>query len=370
MSTSSGERQNDPPVRAIPDVPWSRIGLAMTALVIVALGVWEVYWSVMRQFERGYRDDVPIWAYTQRRLDRNLTGSIAILGSSRVLFDMNLEAWERETGQLPYQLALAGTNPRPFLEHLATATGFAGLLVVGVTPPLFFTPTDGGPVSVYGHALDYYLEQSPSQRIGYRISRAIEPRLAFYHFDTALFAILRRQTWWPEREGYQAPPRIVRRLDVMGSTRQVDMWHMVESDPETQALAQDIWRDYLYMPVELPPPDVAEQMLAGIMGSVGEHIRLIRERGGEVVFVRMPSTDEFREVELQGFPRQVFWDRLLRETGAVGVHFEDHPALKDVRVPEWSHIHSDDTDRFTANLIGILRQALSAAGISRPELGS
>lgn len=368
MSISTDRQPVEPHLRSIPETPWSRVGMLTLMLSIVAVGGWEGYWRIGREFVPTYRDDVPHWALVRRNLEREATASTAIIGSSRVLFDLNLETWQRQTGHVPFQLALAGTDPRPFLKHLATESDFAGLLLVGVTPPLFFTPPSEA--EVYAGAADYYKEQSPSQRIGYRISRTIEPFLAFYHYDTALLTALRRQAWWPEREGYQAPPRFPRRLDVMRRNRQIDMFHLVEEDSAYAALAQDIWRDYLYIPVELPPPEIAQQMLTDLMNSVAADVRLIRERGGDVVFLRMPSTSEFREVERQGFPREIFWDGLLRETGTLGIHFEDHPALQDVRVPEWSHIHSDDTDRFTADLITILRDALNAAGTPRPELGS
>lgn len=338
------------------------------ALLATMIGGWEFYWGNVSEFARGYRDGIPIWAYTRGLLEQDLDGSTAIVGSSRILFDIDLEQWQRDTGSLPYQLALMGTSPRPFLEDIAVDSEFNGLLIVGVTSILFFTPLD--PLTLYyGDAIDYFRGLSPTQHISYRISRLIEPWLAFYHWDAALFTVLRRQPWLPERPGYVEPFPLGRRLAETHSTRQVDMWHMLDSDPYYQEITKDLWRSFLYAPMEPPPQDVFEQLQRDILESVTEQVRLIRARGGEVVFVRPPSTDEFRDVERQAFPREMFWDRLIEATGAVGIHFEDYPQLQDVRVPEWSHIHSEDKTRFTAELIPIIRDALAAAGTPRPELG-
>jgi hypothetical protein len=357
-----------PPLRDIPNLSWSKVGILGIALLTTLMGSWEFYWGNVSEFVRGYRDGIPMWAHTRGLLEQDLESSTAMIGSSRILFDIDLEQWEQDTGSMPYQLALMGTSGRPFLEEIAVDSEFSGLLVYGVTSILFFTPLE--PLTLYyGDALNYYRELSPTQRIGYRISRVIEPWLAFYHWDAALFTVLRRQPWLPERPEYVDPVPVARRLAETLSTRQVDMWHVLDSDPEHQEIIKDLWREYLYMPMEPPPQEVFEQLQRDILESVTEQVRLIRSRGGEVVFVRPPSSDEFREVERQAFPREMFWDRLIDATGAVGIHFEDYPQLQDVRTPEWSHIHSEDKTRFTAELIPIIRNELAAAGTPRPELG-
>jgi hypothetical protein len=367
MKTIATDPATHVPLRDMPSAPWSRVGWTVLLLIAISLSGWELYWRVGQEYVPAYRDGFGLWSMVFRRIEKEPTGSIAIVGSSRVLFDMELGVWERETGRGPIQLALAGTNPRPIMNHLARETDFAGLLLVGVTPPLFFTPPVGG---VFDGAPEYARDETPSQRFGQRVSMLVEPYLGFYNFDTALFLVLRRQYWWPERTGFQGPPRDPRRLESSRIDRQSDMWHRVEDDPEMRSLAQNIWLGYLGAAPPPPPPEVAAQMLDDIMVEVADNVRLIRARGGEVVFARMPSTDEFREVERMAFPREVFWDRLLVETDGIGIHFEDYQELQDVRVPEWSHIHSDDTAGFTERFIAILRAQAAAGGTQIRELGS
>ena len=368
-STSSSEplrrlgRRADEPLRATPDVAWGRT-IAVAALVfLLALVVWEAFWR-SEEFRPAYRNSDGLWALTRTRLDREGPGGTAVIGSSRTLFDLHLEAWREETGTLPVQRALEGTTPRPVLDHLAKETEFAGLLVVGVTPPLFFTPGFG----YRAEALERYRTESWAEWAGQRISMTIEPYLAFYDFDTALFAVLRRQTWWPAREGVTAEP-VVRKLANTRRTRQADLWSKVEFDTDYRKIVTDTWLAILTAPREMPPPEQARKMLEAVFEEVAANVHAIRSRGGEVAFIRPPSTGPFREIESKAFPRAAFYDELLRRTEAVGVHFEDHADLQDVVVPEWSHIRAGDTDRFTRALIRHLREALVAGEAQREELG-
>ncbi|MCV6605910.1 MAG: hypothetical protein OIF34_11435, partial [Porticoccaceae bacterium] len=71
-----------------------------------------------------------------------------------------------------------------------------------------------------------------------------------------------------------------------------------------------------------------------------------------------PSSEFYRDFERDNLPRKTHWDRLLKETNTVGVHFEDHPSLQGFRIPEWSHLHSEDAAPYTAELVNILMTKL------------
>lgn len=372
-STSSSEPRYDggPAVRAsslraIPPAPWPRT-IALAALIcLVALGGWEAYWRAA-QFTPSVRNSDGLWAMTRARIEREGPGGTAIVGSSRVQFDLNLEAWRDETGQLPIQLALEGTNPRPFLKDIAQTSDFSGLLVVGVTSVLFFPPDAG----LRSAALDDYRNETPSEWLSQRLSMAlIEPILAFYDPDTALFTVLRRQAAWPLRAGMDPVVPTVRKLANMRRTRQSDLWEKVALDPAYNQVVKDTWLALLNAPrPPPPPPEEASKLFDALLAEVAADVQRIRDRGGEVVFVRAPSAGPFLAIENKAFPRERTWDALLQRTGTVGIHFEDHLDLQDVEIPEWSHIRARDTDRFTRALIRHLRAALTERGTPRKELG-
>jgi hypothetical protein len=362
-SSTSSSDPGPPPERVVPTAPWDRIAVVTVVLFLAALGGWEAYWRG-QGFYPSYRNSEGLWAMTRRQVDRAEPGATVIIGSSRALFDTDLEAWEEETGILPIQLALEGTNPRPVLAGLARDPDFIGLLVVGVTPPLFFMPGIG----YREGAIERYESETPSQWLSQRISMPLEQILAFYSFDTKLFTVLKRQTWWPERAGVRIE-RDVRKLANLRRTRQAPLWEKLEYDPAYAALARDIWREFLDNPPPPPPPDEAKKIFDTMIEELQRDVETIRARGGEVVFVRYPSTGHFLEVETRAFPRERFFDVVVDSVDAVGVHFDDHPELQDVTIPEWSHISSRDSPRFTRALIQVLRREFAARGIHRPELG-
>lgn len=360
-STSSSDAAR-PPERGIPGAPWGRIAAATAILLVLALGGWEAYWRAQGMVP-SYRNSEGLWAMTRRQVDRAEPKTTVLIGSSRMLFDIDLDAWEDETGSRPIQLALEGTNPRPVLSALAADPDFTGLLVVGVTPPLFFLPGTG----YREDAIERYTTETPAQWIGQRVSMPLERRLAFYHFDTRLFTVLKRQTWWPERPGVVIE-RDVRNLAFMERDRGSSLWKKLDEDPAYAALARDIWREGIDSRPPPPPPEEARREYSALIDSLQSQVAAIRARGGEVAFVRLPSTGYFLESEDLVFPRDRFFDAVVDSLDAVGIHFEDHPELQDVRIPEWSHISSRDSERFTRALVRILRDEMIARGVHRPEL--
>jgi hypothetical protein len=76
------------------------------------------------------------------------------------------------------------------------------------------------------------------------------------------------------------------------------------------------------------------------------------------VFIRFPSTDKFLDLERDYRPRELYWDRLLKETGAPGIHFEDHAELSGFDCPEWSHLTRSDAVLFTHGLAKIYRETV------------
>ena len=364
-STSSSDR--DPVIlRRIPEVRWPAAALAALAIATIGIGAWETYWRVGQQVVPAYRNSDGQWAEVRRRVDRSEPNATVFIGSSRTQFDIDLDVWRELTGVHGVQLALEGSNPLPILSDIADDEDFRGLLVVGITPPLVLMPGIGA----REEALEHYYRESPSEWVGTKLSYPLEASLAFYNWDFALFTVLERQPWWPRRPGVPFEPPEVRRIENMRRDRQADMWNRVEDDPAYNAIVTSTWQAIVESLPPPPPEDVARAAFEELLANVDRDVRKIRARGGEVVFIRPPSSGWFREIERQMTPRERVWEPIVATAGAVGVHFEDYPELADVKTPEWSHISSRDKARWTRALVGVLKQRMAEAGMERPELGS
>jgi hypothetical protein len=352
------------PVRDVPDRPWGGIWILAALLALTLLVAWEWYW---RDFgvRPSYRNSDGSWAVQRRRIDEGEGGKTVLIGSSRVLFDVQLPVWEKIAGERPIQLALEGTSAVPVLEDLADDPNFKGRLLVGVAPELFFSG-----FAYRGKAIGFYHKESPSQRIGHWISmHFLEPYLAFDDPDFALAAVVRRQEW-PIRPGMR-PSHAVRKLAVSDADRNTHMWDKVENDPEYRALMRQIWTEDLSEP---PPPDMdtPEKLQKVIDAQIDRAVKAVtklRARGVRIVFVRPPSTGFYLQWETRVMPREKTWDPLLKKTGLPGIHFQDYPQLQGFEQPEWSHIKTSDAQKFTAALTPLVivefeKQEAAAAGKS------
>ena len=338
------------PVRDIPAQPWRPIFIGAIALLIVLLASWEGYW---RHFGAtpSYYNSKGEWALQRRRLDHGEGAKTVLVGSSRMLFDVQLPVWEKLAGQRPIQLAIEGTSPVPMLEDLAADDRFTGHVLVDVAPDVFFTGQ-----GYHADVAPYYHHESPSQRVGNWLSmHLVEPYFAFFNFDFALGAVLRRQDW-PLRPGMPLR-KDVRKLQMQEADRNTHLWSKVETDADYRELMRAIWvQRFESPPPNMDTPEKLQKVIDTQMQRAVDVVTKLRARGIPVLFVRPPTSGRYLEFDNKVFPRARTWDVLLTRTGAPGIHFEDYPELQNLELPEWSHLSFADANRYTEALYGIVKR--------------
>lgn len=350
--------------RPVPERPWRMIVFSALAVVVALTAAWEVYWRGKALIPGDFKNTAGLWTQQRRKAKDDAT---VIIGSSRVLFDIDLDIWEELAGIRPVQLALEGTSPRIFLKDLADDEEFHGTVIVGVTTVLFFTEEGG----LRAEVLDYAKDESPSQKLGHLLSLPLERTFAFFEEQTRP----KRQMQiapFPLREGMK--PRFdPRKLEIMGVDRNAEMWSRVVTDERYQKEAQGQWLLAFEAfapppgPDGAPPPPMPDEAINAVISSVNADIEKIRARGGDVVFVRAPYTGPFADVEDNGFPRERFWDPLLEQTNSAGVTFHDHTELQGLTLPEWSHLSPEDAKKYTRALVPIFYEALEVKIAERAE---
>jgi hypothetical protein len=127
---------------------------------------------------------------------------------------------------------------------------------------------------------------------------------------------------------------------------------------------QQIW-----IPLFTPPPPptyIPQEEFGKKMGQaieqrfhdVAEAVRKLRARGGKIVFIRFPISGALKDLEDRATPRAGIWDRVIKDTAAPGIYYEDFPELRDFNCPEWSHLSAGDSVEFSKRLVPHLRKAL------------
>ena len=356
-STSSSERQpaglrrnashrpgvaQPVPERDIPDRPWGGISVVALLLALGLIGAWEARWRAYG-VRPGPRNSDESWATQRRRIDHGDGARTVITGASRMLFDIDLDTWERLAGERPIQLALQGTTPLPVLEDLAPDPAFTGRVIVGVAPNVFFSG-----LAKRGDVVAYFHKQSPAERVGQWLSlHLVEPYVAFDDPDFSLASVVLRQDW-PRRPGMKPGTR-VRKLSDSAADRDTRMWSKVENDPDYRALMQRIWAQE-FTPLDAAGRAELDEKIATQIARAVAVVAKLRARGIDVLFVRAPSGGEYLTYENRDFPRATTWDVLLARTGCRGIHFQDFPELQGYDLPEWSHLAAHEKPRFTEAL--------------------
>ena len=329
--------------RPVPVVRWRRTLVVTVVLTIAAMGAWELKMRDLGLRAGDLSDGKAHWAVERRKVDAGPRAAVVVIGDSRILFDTDLATWQRLSGHRPIQLALPGTNARPFLHDLASDEHFAGLAVLGITEISYFRDKPG----LLGNVLDYVPIESPSQRAGHRIYVFLSRYLAFLDKEYTLFTLLERHQY-PERVNPRDSPYLgVWKISEAYDDRQTMLWDRIERDAYLREHARLAWNDFAGKPIDAT-------MIDKVIASTKADIDRIRARGGEVVWIRPPSAGPLRDNERVRAPRAEVWDRLLRDTGSFGVHFEDYPAMQNLDVPEWSHLSRSSALRFTDAYVRVL----------------
>jgi len=361
--------------RTLPQQPWGRIALLVLLVVAAATAAWEMYWR-SRGYEVSYDATESSWAEFRAKAQHAGPEYTIITGSSRALFDIDLPTWRAETGnEHVIQLAKEGSAPLPIVRDLIENTDFAGTLVVSVAPDLFFFKNSMHDRDAEG-LVKHYHNWSPAQKMEHWANLLMEPTFVFVEKGELDLGTLLKEVKLPNRPAYLAGYDRVPKLSNDTRERQARMWNKVVTDTAYANRVKGIWvgfssrtgpymkpADYAAKKAEalagkfmpLPPSLVVSPAERdSFIQEIKTWVDRIKARGGEMVFIRPPSSGRVYELEELVCPRKETWDLLLARTGARGIHFEDHPELQGFELPEWSHLRAEHAPPFTKALARLM----------------
>jgi hypothetical protein len=361
--TPSESVHGGPPLeyeRPIPPIPWRGITVVVVLVVIAASAAWEFYCRSIG-YAPTLNDSQDLWVQARRRVNPE---SIVIVGESRPLFDLDLDEMQNGLGKRPVQLALAGSCPYPVLADLANDEQFHGTIICSIVPGMFFAPA-GPLLETSEKALKRYRSQTPAQRLSHRFGMLLEEHIAFLKQEDLTLDVLLKRVPIPNRSYAQIPPTFPPYFQTVDRERRMRMIEQC-ADPEGP-LARKIQQ--IWLPLFTPPPPptyVPREVFVEKMGKAIEArfhdtakaVEKLRTRGGKIVFVRFPNGGELKALEDRLNPRARDWERLLKETKAPGIYYEDFPELRDFNCPEWSHLSAGDSVEFSKRLVPHLRKEL------------
>jgi hypothetical protein len=327
-----------------------KAGLLAICISIIAAISWEIH---LRHtgMDTSYDDNSALWAYTRSKVYEPKDRSTVFIGSSRIKFDLDIPTWEQLTGDHDVQLACVGSSPAPVLRDLANDPNFKGRLIIDVTEEIFLSTSsfdDEGP----NKRVEYFHKITPTQKASFQIDRVLESSFAFLDQDNYSFNALLPLMHLPQRPGVFPDVIFPPEFDRTTLQRQSYMTPRFLGDTSLQNKVKAIWAFFEKMN---PEPPATGKKLDSVIQLIKTNVDKIQKRGGEVLFVRTPSSGQVWIDEQKYYPRAVYWDKLLAATGCRGIYYKDYPAIAQFECPESSHLSPEQAIVFTKNLIKILK---------------
>ena len=331
----------------------SLVKAGILTLILVATSVisWEFYVR-SKGFDASFDDDPSLWSDKRMQVYEPADKATVFIGSSRIKFDLDINTWENITGDHAIQLACVGSTPIPVLENLANDDKFKGKLVIDVTEVLFFSTSPNNSETPEKN-IKFFKDRTPAQQAGFQLDHVLESKLVFLDKERLSLNAELSNLHIPNRPGVFEFPIFPPDFGRVKFNRQEYMTEKFVADTNQQNQVRDIWDFFRKMRKE---PPASGGKLDSIFTSVKNSVDKIKARGGQVIFVRTPSSGPFLMGEKMGYPREKYWDRLLAITGCPGIHFADYPAIANFVCPEFSHLKQPDEIIFTKIFIKILSE--------------
>lgn len=328
---------------------WGRVWIVAVVFAAVIVGAWEI---LVRSAGLGpaYTDNQTLWADTRHRLNNYGDDAIMLLGASRMQRAIDVDTMSELLERPVFQLSVEGTSYLPLLENLAADPRISGSVVVSVAPAFTFnrllSQLDKGVQSIY---LRHYSDQSYARRLEQRLSLLLQGMIGFRAPDASL-------------------ARVVPVLLETGSMPGPDFKttfrdRVVHINYDAMRFDQDDDRIAgLYLSNTKP---YTEQEFDVVVNYIATIVRMLRQKGADVYFVRLPSSGAVRELEGAFFPKEKYWQVLEERVDATFIHYDDYPELEGYMSVDGSHVESVHILTFTKLLSDVLTRNQLQHGSAR-----
>ncbi len=320
--------------------PWHKVWAVALILSLVVVGSWE---TLVRQANLGpeYNDNRSLWANARHTLNDHGDNAIALLGASRLQYAVDVQTMSDAFERPVIQLSVEGTSALALLENLAADPRFRGTLIYSIAPAFSFSSIH--PRIETGKQrewVQHYLGQSRSRRMEQSMRLYLQGLLAFRSPDAQLTRVL------PSVLNTGSLPDRDQKTTFANRVLHKD-YSKLSADVDELGMAQF----YLENSVPYIQPEFAV-----VLNYMNTLVQLLRNKGVDVYFVRLPSSAEVKLIESVLFPRPTFWGLMEQRLDARFIHADDYPEMAGFMSQDGSHVDSQHIVEFTTLLIGALRE--------------
>jgi len=322
-----------------------------------------------RGFEPTIQDSDLSWARERGRAAALGSKALILVGASRIQLGIDLQVLREGTGMNPVQLAVDGSHFLPVLEGLAQDPSITGSIVVAIDGALLSDVSD----SDQALALNRYYFRNRIRPWTWLTSETTESwlgeqmrrRLSSYSdgsqpLDSLLLRVIQRNSTpqylvtFPDRSRaadysrVSMPEFYLRRVAAQ-------LGRPLPTGRAMDQAALDAWFAAGLARIAPTSTDRMDLRIAKLRSLAA----MVRSRGGNVVFLKMPVSGMIRAIEERGEPRHLVWDRFAAMVDAPTIHYGDVAEMREFHCPDGSHIDRQDREAFTR----ILARELIVRGV-------
>jgi hypothetical protein len=318
---------------------WRKIYLVVAILSLGSVLGAELYWRHL-SYRPTVVDDKNLWSVHRQRISDN-PQTLAVLGASRIQLGFSPEVFHALYPDWTLaNLTINANYPVAALADLADNTEFNGVVLMAIDARSLIDIFH----SMQQPWVDYYQRDfGPGLWLHSQIATFKQSKLVTANAE---FSLTRRFAAW--LSGGRAPhiTYVVFDRSRFGKAdyEQIDAsYHKRKRSETTQKTSSRL----------LTPP--ADEWLES-NEKLLHWINRIQQRGGKVVLIRMPTSQEPWEDDEKTLPRRDYWDLLTGQEGVLSLHFKDSPELDSYSLPDGSHMDFRDKEAFTNDLLHKLKE--------------
>lgn len=320
---------------------WVLIWSVAVLIVVIFTGTWEL---IARNAGLGPAlvDNKTLWADTRHRLNKQGQEAVVLLGGSRMQRAVDVQTMSATFDRPVFQLSVEGSSYLPVLEDLAVDPRVSGDIVVSITPALTFnrelTQLDNGGQARY---VENYRQQSLARRLEQKLTLFLQEHLALRAPQAKPSLVI------SELAGTGNLPGPGHKTISRDRVALIDLDRM--SAEQNDRIMVEVYRQHV------APYSASE--FAPFANYISTLVGMLRQKGANVYFIRLPSAGAVRAYEEELFPREEFWDVLAANVDATFIHYEEHPQLAGFLSRDGSHIDSPGIVEFTTRLNDVLARS-------------
>jgi hypothetical protein len=330
LSTSSSSER-------VPQGGWLRTWIVTLVIVAVVVTGWEWFVRARGLGDVAVANTAELWVRERERAAALGSDALVLVGASRMQGGIDLETLRALTDAEPVQLAISASPLMPVLRHLANDPDVSGTVVVSLDMSALRILDDESEAQRWIAAYDDFKAGRTAvfyQPAEDRLHQGIDSVLVSFSRNARPHQLVFART---TKSYVRTLPDRSQQFDYSKIDR--------EAAYERRVRLVRGYTDPSFMEIS----DIDEKF-----ADIEEQVEKLQARGAEVIFVRLPSSKQIREIEDIRFPRDIYWDKFAAGTRARTIHFADYPELGDVDLPDGVHLDASEQEKFTRALAHIL----------------